>query len=209
MTDKYSIELALRNVTDDNLWLMLKDASKAVSKHDHAEQHSWHRPGAWSILGDDRKWDRPTLAEVRSAAHIAVGEPFAVQWSYYGTEAQWSLNAQKFVSSDGLPARPDIPDLVLTLKAYAGRDRLRTEGVVRRVAAELERRGVEVKAHPTRVSSTDDGRADQGGRPAPRRVEPVGARLRASLAEHTGRYVVGVLTGLTVAGMVAYFGLGR
>lgn len=209
MSDSFAIEATLEPVTPESVWQTLDAVSRVVSKLDHAVQHPWHRPHAWSIRGDGRTWERPTLAEVRRVAQLPDEDSYVAWWSYYGAELQWSLRAHRFQSTLETPDLEMFPEIVVTLQCYAGRDRMRTEEVFRGVSSRLGKRGLAVRASATRVSSTDDGKRDADKRRAPRVRAPFSDRVRASVAEHTGRYAVGVLTGVTVAGVVAFLGLSR
>lgn len=196
MADRYSQYLVFAPENESDIWEIAKHASQAVMKFDFKPQHEWLAARLWSISSDSRSWDRPSLSEARKAAHVAEGSTFSVHWSFYGESLQWALTAQTF----------DNGRRSLTLQAYAGRDRLRTEEVVRDVAEALTKRGLSVEVTETQVSSSDDG-GQAEVEPLSPRTKPRGSltAVGESVKEHVGAYVVGVLV-LITGGILAALG---
>jgi hypothetical protein len=197
MADKFGQRVTLRPADAGEMWRIMGEASKAVPRQDPTSRPELLPDRPWDLMAQSRGWKRATLKELRAVADDVELTKYAVVWSYYGEDAQWNMTGQTF----------DDGGVAFELSAYAGTDRLRVEEIVRDVAAALRKRGFEPKVHPSTVNSTDDGRETKPKPLAPRRRQPLSARISESVKAHAAAYVIGVAASVTATAIVVWLGI--
>jgi len=195
MPDSFAIDLQWETTDVNALWAVSAAAEKAVRDADRPRKAQASEGWRLSTF-DGRTWQRKALAETRALVSDLNPENYKVGWMYSGVILGWWQDHTRW--SDGR--------VIIRVRAFGGEERLQTEAVAGQVARVLQEQGYPLTVGDTQLSSVDDGRRSPSATVA---RDTLGSRLKTSFAEHTGRYVVGVATGLTVAVLAAVLGLSR
>jgi hypothetical protein len=147
MVDSYSLKMK-RTIADASLvWSELAVASEALFQA-HPNAHG--RGGKpWELRTSERSWVRSSLNELRDLAEEHSLIQFSADWTGSAAGCHWNVDV--FVYD------LNTHSVDLGVKAYAGNDRMVLEQACKAVADIARRRGVELVAGPTKISSVDEG----------------------------------------------------
>lgn len=207
MADSFSIDMRLPVQSFEQAWHAYGIIESTVKEIDPERLAI----GRWSVLASGRRWDRKRLAAIRAVVDENQLTYCRVTWWHPAGSMAWLAAFAHYETG--------FTDLELT--AFGGKDRLKTEALVRRVDDALRRAGIFMNVGETTINSHDDDDDDDATDPEPRKPAPTAVapaagqgttrwtRFWSFIGQNTVKVVTSIIAGLTVAFLLAMWGLNR